>query len=549
MTQGPWPQQPPEPDPQLAGEDDWQRLDPRMLVVHPVGAVLRFLPVLIGVFIAGSASGGGLWQFGGILIPIGLGVAQYYTTTFRIHAGRIELRRGLLSRQVRSTAVDRVRTVDLTAPLIHRVLGLTMMRIGTGTSGGEDQLDLDGLPSERARELRSALLRAAPPVDGPDAGPHASPGEPAGPGAEASVGSLDPPGGVRAATPVARFAPAWLRFAPFTSSGLVIAGATLGLLSQVGDQAGLFRRIDPDSIIGSDPTPSALLVGLGIVVLLVLVSFFAVLGYLVTNWGYELTHGAGAWHVRRGLLTTRETTLDEERVAGVVMGEQAGLRLARGRRLAAIVTGLDASQQTSSSLTPPAPTDVVLGAAAAVLGTDTPLTGPLTPHGPAAVRRRWIRALVPAVLVGSAGVVAVVLGAPVWVLVVLLGLPLGTLLAADRSRALGHALSEGYVVARSGSLTRKRSVLGADHVIGWNLRATWFQRRAGLTTLVATTAGGSQSVTVLDLPEELAVALAGQAVPELVTQFLAAGDSPGRGQPAGPQVDRRTTRGEEALGR
>jgi putative membrane protein len=56
-------------------------------------------------------------------------------------------------------------------------------------------------------------------------------------------------------------------------------------------------------------------------------------------------------------------------------------------------------------------------------------------------------------------------------------------------------------------------------VIGWNLRATWFQRRVGLTTLVATTAGGSQAVRILDLPERDAVALAEDAVPHLVDQF------------------------------
>ena len=98
----------------------------------------------------------------------------------------------------------------------------------------------------------------------------------------------------------------------------------------------------------------------------------------------------------------------------------------------------------------------------------------------------------------------------------LLGLGLGH----DRARALGHGLVEGWLVARSGSLTRSRELLADDAIIGWNLRQTWFQRRAGLATLVATTAGGSQSVTVLDVPESDGVALADAAVPGLVSQFL-----------------------------
>ena len=58
-------------------------------------------------------------------------------------------------------------------------------------------------------------------------------------------------------------------------------------------------------------------------------------------------------------------------------------------------------------------------------------------------------------------------------------------------------------------------------MIGWNLRSTWFQRRAGLTMLVATTAGGSQSVTAIDVPEDEALDVARAAVPGLVDQFLA----------------------------
>jgi putative membrane protein len=145
--------------------------------------------------------------------------------------------------------------------------------------------------------------------------------------------------------------------------------------------------------------------------------------------------------------------------------------------------------------------------------------GALVPHGPAAVRRRWFRALVPATLLVAGTVVAVGLGGPAWLLATLLALPAAALLAADRVRALGHALVDRHVVARAGSVVRRRRALAVDHVIGWNFRATWFQRRVGLTTLVATTAGGGQAVPILDVPEGLAVELAERALPDLVGQF------------------------------
>jgi putative membrane protein len=55
------------------------------------------------------------------------------------------------------------------------------------------------------------------------------------------------------------------------------------------------------------------------------------------------------------------------------------------------------------------------------------------------------------------------------------------------------------------------------------MTATWFQRRVGLTTLVATMAGGRQAVEVLDVPEAEGTAVARDAVPGLVDQFLVTG--------------------------
>jgi putative membrane protein len=323
------------------------------------------------------------------------------------------------------------------------------------------------------------------------------------------------------------FDPRWVRFAPLTSSGLVIAAATLGALSQVANSLGGFGRVDPRRFADDASGWSAwAAVPLGLVGFAVIVSAFSIGGYVLTNWGFTLTHTesarGGAWQLRRGLLTTRETTLDDERVRGVSVGQPLGLRLAGGGRTSAIVTGLDREQSGSSVLVPPAPRSVVEGVAAEVLGTSGPLTAPLLGHGPRARTRRFTRALTPAVGVLAAALLLVLLTeTPPWVLfIAALGVPAALALAADRAHALGHALVDGHVVARSGCLDRRREALAVGGVIGWNFRSTWFQRRAGLTSLVATTAGGRQSVTVPDVPERAALSLAREAIPELLGQFL-----------------------------
>ncbi len=379
---------------ELVRDAEWQRLDPRMLLVYPLRDLLRFLPVLIGLVIAGSASGGMdvRWQLLGIAIPVATGLLRYATTSFRITEGRVELKRGLIDRHLLSTRVERVRTVELTASPFHRVLGLTTVRIGTGTAStkDEDAIDLDGLPAPRARALREALLRASVPVvagDQPEA-------------------AMPPP--VRL---VLLLDPRWARFAPLTSAGVVLAAGVIGVGSQILDGLGAWDQLNVDAL--DDPSRAWLLVApLLLVGVAVVVSALAVAGYLMTNWNFTLTHAAAdhSWHLRRGLTTTRETSLDDERVSGVSIGEPLGLRLTGGGRLSAIVTGLDRKQQGSSVLVPPAPREVVEGVAGEVLGTRAPVTEPLRTHGPRARTRRWTRALMTPLAVTVLLVAGVVLG-------------------------------------------------------------------------------------------------------------------------------------------
>ena len=498
---------------ELARDDHWQRLDPRMLLVHPIRETIRFLPVLAGIFIAGSASGreGAPWEVLGIAIPVALGLLRYLTTSFRVAGGRIELRRGLLNRHVLSTPLDRVRTVDLTASLIQRVLGLTTVRIGTGTASTDDDdlIDLDGLPVLRARQLRADLLHAT---------------------GSAPTNGFDPDGTTAPGTGrvVLRFDPSWIRFAPLTGAGVVIGLGVLGGGAQVLSSLGWLDLLRPGRI-ADDAASAALWAALvfGALAVVAVVSGLAIAGYLVTNWGFTVTHTRSddSWHLRRGLLTTRETSLDASRLSGASISEPIGLRLARGGQLSAIATGLGRGQLSGSLLVPPAPRAVVAATAREVLGVAGPVDVPLAGHGPRARTRRYTRALAPAFVLAGAAVLTVVLTeAPRSLLVVVLLAPVvAVALARDRFRSLGHALVDGFVVARSGSLERRREMLATADVIGWHFHATWFQRRVGLTTLVATTAGGRQSVAVLDIPDEAAVSLAGAAVPGLVEQFLTPG--------------------------
>jgi putative membrane protein len=493
----------------------WRMLDRRMLLVHPVREVGRFLPALVGFALFGrSTDAGGLWGLFGLVVPVGLGLARYLTTSYRITESRVEVRRGLLTKRVVSAPLDRVRTVEITASPIHRLLGLTTVRIGTGrtTDKGEEKLALDGLGAPVAAELRDRLLRNSPIA--------ASPG-PALPDAPPDVGDGGHPG-----TPIAqprvvlRLDLAWVRFAPLTTSGIVIAGAALGLAAQSFHTLAVTTSVHVGDL---ERLGSLVLAVAGVVVLVLLFCVLAVVGYLLTNFGFVLTRRPDddTWHLRRGLLTTRETTLDHARTSGISIGEPLGLRLAHGARLTAIVTGLTTKQKGSAVLVPPAPRAEVDRVAVEVLGTPGPVTADLVRHSTRAHRRRWTRAMVPGGVLALVSLVVAYAVSWAFVAVAVLVLAAAAFMAHDRWQALGHALVDGHLVARSGSLDRRREVLHTRSVIGWNFRASWFQRRAGLTDLTATAAGGRQRVSVLDLDEARATALAVAGTPGLLDPFLA----------------------------
>ncbi|MGY2876841.1 putative membrane protein [Marmoricola sp. URHA0025 HA25] len=505
MSTTPSPTAPPE-DTELTDDQAWRRLDARMLLVHPVNELVRFLPLIVGVFLLGNSNQGDPWHYLGVAVPIALGLWRFASTSFRITRGQIELRRGLLSRNVLTAPLDRVRTVELTASPIHRVLGLAKVEIGTGSGSrsGDSRLVLDSLGAEHARRLRAELLNRVPGSDVAD------------PGAGPAAATAD--------LVIMRLDPSWIRFAPLTTSGIVIALATLGagsqLVGNVVERAARSSQLDDEL----RALPLAVAIPAGVLTFVLIVSVLAIGGYVLANWGFTLSRDATgrSFHVRRGLLTTRETSIDVDRLRGLEVHEPLGLRLGGGGRLNAVVTGLNRRASESTALVPAAPRSVVLGVGEHVLGEAGPLTTPLLQHGPAARRRRIMRGIVPLALVPAVlGLLAVVGDLPPWLVVATAPLPLaGLALGLDRYARLGHALTPAYVVVRWGSLRGRRDALQRSGIIGWNIQQSWFQKRAGLVSLTATTAAGQQSYEILDVPESVAIALADEAVPGLVGQFL-----------------------------
>lgn len=525
-----------------ASEEQWRRLSPRMLLVHPVKELGRAIPALVAVLFAGSGSGhGSLWALAGIAIVAVLSVSRWFTTRYRVGADQVQIREGLFRRRTLTARLDRVRTVDVTSHFLHRALGLARVEIGTGVSDrkGKSKLKLDGLPAADAARLRGELLhRSNATVEAADGGASrpvaGGPVDAAWGGAGwggAGWGGAVEHASAQAEVEIARLNPAWVRFAPFTLSGvftgLAIAGFGWRLVSEgqvniekVGPLHTTIHQLDTVSI-----WVAVIEVVIGAVLFIAIAS---TVGYVLAFWNFRLTrHPGGSFHVSRGLLTTRATSIDVSRLRGVGISEPLLLRLVGGARTIALATGLEVGRGASPSgrggtvLLPDAPLAEARRIAGVVIDKPDVVVATLVGNGAAAVRRRFTRAVGAAfVIVAVAALVWWVAGWvwTDWFIVLLLPL-LAVPLAADRARNLGHLVRDGFLVTQSGSWARRRATLETDAIIGWNVRQSFFQQQAGVATLVATTAAGRQSYRLLDLPLADARSIADECLPGLLSQF------------------------------
>ncbi|HEY0645105.1 MAG TPA: PH domain-containing protein [Nocardioides sp.] len=504
------------PAPGSPGEG-WSRLSPRKLLLDPVTAVGQAIVPVVVALVGISQSDPRFWPIIlpiAVLGPVVLGALPWLTTHYRLTDTQIQVRSGILNKTTSTAPLDRVRSVDLEASLLHRVLGVQKVQVGTGVD--DDRITLDALAVADAQALRTTLLRrrevttAVPPVDLP-------PSE--------DVPPQLPPAPQPAPAALARIDWTWLRFAPVSLGRLVLLAGAVGLVSQLGDDLPIWNQETATSAwewitqFALVAVVVALALG-GLAVWLVV----SVSGYVVQWWNFVLAREHDSLHLTSGLFTTRSITVEEAKVRGVEMTEPVLLRMVGGAELSTLATGVE---HGVTQVLPPCPREVAVGVGESVLERPGPLTGPLVEHGPKARRRAWFRQLrnaLEVVVVAAAAAWWFDVAWP-WVLVLAV-VTLVTAAAVGESsyRNLGHALGDRHLVAGSGTLARIRTVLETDGIIGWVVSQSWWQRRIGLADLVATTAAGAERVLVRDVRLDVAVALADRATPGLLTPFLQRGE-------------------------
>ncbi|MFI6295496.1 PH domain-containing protein [Nonomuraea sp. NPDC050790] len=497
----------------LREQDGWRRLAGRSVAASMVLSVAIVVPVVV---VLGRIMLGVDWSFAAVAgvnavaaIAIVAAVAVYdvlrlRTTRWRLTDERLELRSGIAERRHRSVPRERVRSVDITADPVRRAFGLAVVKIGTGEHTGETkELTLDPLLRPEAETLRRTLLEQERPE-----------------GAQAHPAARD--------TTVARLDWAWIRYAPLSVwtfvGGAIVAGALYKGLDMLG-----FDLVSGGTLtaLWAWATAHPWAAVLAVVGANVLVGVVGALGLFAETWGrYHLEREPGRLRLHRGLLTTRSLTLEERRLRGVEVAEPLLLRLGGGAKVKAVATGLRKAAENETedvaALTPPMPRELAWRVAAAVHGPGG--EPPVLLRHPRAARMRRLRWAV-AWVVALAAVVgvldAVFAWMPVWAWAApVVALPLALGLAVDAYRGLGHGLGPAHLVTRSGSALRSTVALDRSGIVGWTVRQSFFQRRAGLLTVSATTAAGKGHYDVLDVAQDEGLRTAAAAVPGLLEAFV-----------------------------
>jgi putative membrane protein len=492
-------------------------MSPKVLLIHPVRMLPSlFFPLLGLLFVNGFSGTSYIWVAGGVGVTFAFAVVRWATFSYEIVGDRLEIKRSLISRSVRTIPLERVRGVDVSTPPMHRLLGLAVLKIDTGASGGDEEGKLDGVTLQEAERLKSVLLRRTRTSSAqPTTAPATVPVTEAGP----LGGELPETGPERE---IIRVPWRWLLYGPLSGAYLLtpfaLVGGAVGLVFQVGDELG-FGQDDALSF-GEWLWDHPYLLLAVVVLLVVAMPFVGAAMYAVFNWNFRLISRDGYLVAERGLINRRSVSLESRRVRGYEIVDGLAERWVGVVRVWAIVTGLGESQ-TRGQLLPDVPRAIAFEVTGDAIGA---YLSELRPHPPIARNRRLFRAIAPWLLLALlTALTALLTGAAAWWIVVVLALLLaavGIPLGLDRYRSLGHGYDGVRLAVRRGSLRRSQAVVERRAVVGWHLRQTWFQRRAGVYTLTAGVGAGKGGYSAIDVSPAQAIGVPVEVTPEWLSPFL-----------------------------
>ncbi len=494
----------------LRAEHD-RRLHPLSWLFVLLGSLRQFaLPLIAFVVFGQRADDDELWfqalgLVAGVLLTLGA-VARYYTYRFRIERGVLVVRSGLLSRNLRQIPLTRIQNVALKQGLLHRVLGVADVRLESAVGGGTPEAQMQVLSLADAAALE-ALVQAAGAGQTPAA---------AGVAGDAALPTAKPAAASEGRTLLSLDTTELVKLGLTSNRGLVLGAVGFGAFAQFDGER--FGRTLANTAEAGVEYADQLGLGwaqwllLGFVLLLaflVLARAVAVLLVVLQFHGFRLVESAGSLGVEQGLLTRLRMRAPLAKIQRWTVYDSLLHRFFDRRSVRVETAALQAinEPQALSDVIPiaaPAQVDALIERWLPEIDWGRWTWQPLHP-------RAWRRVLFPSLLLIAALTALATLRFGPWALLLpVLLLPLAVLRARGLAKRCGWVLSDRVLAWRSGWLDRHVSFAEVHRLQGLRLSQSPFDRRHGMATLYADTAGSSPFTHQLELrylPEAEARAL------------------------------------------
>lgn len=453
-----------------------RRLHPFSWLFVLVAQLREFALPLIALLVFGSR--GDSWQWFGLVgvgALTGLAVVRYYTYRFRVAGGELVIRSGLLHRNVRHIPLQRIQNVALKRTVLHRVFGVAEVKLESAVGGvsAEAQMRVLSLRDAHALEL---LVRAL--------GEHA---------AEAGEDEREPPrGDVLLALPTIEL----VKLGLTSNRGLLLGAAGIGAMSQ-------FDAIGLDAIaanLGNAVFGYArglhlgwiewsLAIGVIAVALVAAARGVSVLLVLLQYHGFQLLELDGRLSIESGLLTRIRSHAPLRKIQHWTVRESLLHRYFRRSSVKVETAVMQVANEAHAladpvPIAPPQQVDALLRRWLPWLDLDAVQWQPLHP-------RAWRRMLFwPATLTLIASAALVLRFGAVGLLPLSL-LPWWWLRARRLAAHSNWAITDEALFWRSGWLDRQLSFAEIGKLQALQLQQSPFDRRHGMATVVADTAGAS----------------------------------------------------------
>lgn len=501
--------------------DAARRLHPASIVFGLAGYARAFaVPALLLFFGAGAEEEA--WRLWGVALAIPAAiaaVARYLTFTYAYGAGELIVRSGVVFRKERHIPYSRIQNIDAAQNVLHRLLGVYSVTLDTG-GGGDAEAALNVLPGRALSEMRDRVFHeraggdAPVPVRGGEARPAP---EPARVLLHLGLRDLALCGFIR-------------------GRGLLVLGAIVGTLMEFGIDDEFFERRVADMPEGERMGAlraffaalsfDAVQITAALVLFATLVLLLRVASMLYTMqrlYGFSLTLARGELRMTYGLLTRVKATIPLTRIQTVTLRDGPLHRMFGVTSVRADTAGGGPGEDAPAAPQPYLAPIISGEALPALLDTLMPglAIGDVVwqpPHG-RAVRRAFARkTVVPLVLAAGGSWFAAAWALPLLGAALPIALIFAFVWAQREVRHMGHAISGGYFLSRSGWIWRHVTAAPLGKVQSVACLESPFDRRHGMARLIVDTAGAAGAPHRLHLPwldkgraETLARMLAGGA--------------------------------------